>query len=86
MAALNPWLLAALGMLPPLAGAALVAAHGAMTDRLVALPFASTVTGLLLLCLAMAESQPSFVDLALALVLAGYPGTLAYAFFTERWL
>jgi multisubunit Na+/H+ antiporter MnhF subunit len=82
----SPWLLAALGLMPPLAGAALVAAQGLMTSRLVALPFATALMALVLLCLTMAENQPSFVDLALALVLVGYPGTLVYAYFAERWL
>ncbi len=83
---MNPWLLAALGLAPALAGAVLVAARGSLAQRISALPFAGAITVLMLLLLAVAFDQSSFQDLALTLALVGYPGTLIYAHFVERWL
>ncbi|SER10411.1 Multiple resistance and pH regulation protein F (MrpF / PhaF) [Faunimonas pinastri] len=86
MAGLNAWLLAALGLLPPLALSAFVALRGDPTRRLVATQFCTSNTLFMLVLLTVALDQPSFLDLGLTLVLVNYPGTLIYSHFLERWL
>jgi multicomponent Na+:H+ antiporter subunit F len=86
MAFVNAWLIAALALLPPLAGACFAAAWGQLPMRLAAIPLTGTLTVVILMLLAKAVDQPSFFDLPLALVLVSYPGTLLYTHFVERWL
>jgi multisubunit Na+/H+ antiporter MnhF subunit len=82
----NIWLTAALGLLPPLAAAGWLTATGTVANRLVALELAGTLTVFALVLLSVGYSQPSFVDLALTLVLLSFAGTLVYVHFVERWL
>jgi multisubunit Na+/H+ antiporter MnhF subunit len=82
----NIWLTAALGLLPPLAAAGWLTATGNVANRLVALELASTLTVFALVLLSVGYGQPSFVDLALTLVLLSFAGTLVYVHFVERWL
>ncbi|HZT28175.1 MAG TPA: monovalent cation/H+ antiporter complex subunit F [Pseudolabrys sp.] len=86
MAFMNVWLFATLALLLPFACAAFLALRGTMADRLVAVQFASAVAVFILMLLAKAVDQRSFLDLALTLVLVTYPGTLIYTHFLERWL
>lgn len=83
---MNIWLTAALGLLPPLAAAGWLTAMGNVANRLAALELASTVTVFALVLLSVGYGQPSFVDLALTLVLLSFTGTLVYVHFVERWL
>lgn len=83
---MNAWLVAAIALLPPLAVAVAAASFGMPSMRLVAVPFAGALVVLLLLLLPMAVAQPSFLDLALALAIASFPGLVVYAHFLERWL
>lgn len=83
---MSPWLAAALALVPPLVCAGIVAATRHSNDRLVALQLGSAITIFMLVLFAAGEDQPSFLDLALTLVLLGFPGTLAYAHVLERWL
>lgn len=83
---MNIWLTAALGLLPPLAAAGWLTAMGNVANRLAALELASTVTVFALVLLSVGYGQPSFVDLALTLVLLSFAGTLVYVHFVERWL
>jgi multicomponent Na+:H+ antiporter subunit F len=86
MAFMNAWLIAALALLPPFACGAFLALRGPMAARLVAVQFASALTVFIMILLAMAIDQPSFLDLALTLVLVTYPGMLIYTHCLERWL
>jgi multisubunit Na+/H+ antiporter MnhF subunit len=83
---MTPWLIAALALLPPLAICVVLALRGPIAERLVAVQVGTGLGVFLLMLLAMADEQPSFLDLALALVLVSYPGTLIYTHFLERWL
>jgi multicomponent Na+:H+ antiporter subunit F len=83
---MNIWLTAVVALLPPLAAAGWLAATADAANRLVALELASTIAMFALMLLAVGYRQPSFIDLALALVLLAFPGTLAYLHFVERWL
>lgn len=86
MSELNNWMVAVIGLLPPLGAAAFLALRGRSERRLIAGQFAAATTVLIVVLLAMAGDETSFLDLALALVLVGYAGTLVYAHFLERWL
>lgn len=81
-----PWLAAAIAMLPPLAVPLWVAARGQLTDRLVAVQLASTITIVAMVLLSFAFDQPSLLDLPLTLAFLGLPGTLLLTLFVERWL
>jgi multicomponent Na+:H+ antiporter subunit F len=82
----NLWLTAALALLPPLAACAWLGATGRTTDRLVALQLATALAVFMLILFARGFDQPSYIDLALTLVLLSLPGTLVYAHVLERWL
>lgn len=86
MAFMNDWLYAAIALLPPFAVAIGVASFGGSAGRLAALPFAGTLTTLILMLLSMAVGQSSFFDLALAAAFISVPGLLLYAHFLEQWL
>lgn len=83
---MNPWLAAAVALLPVLAAAGWVTATAGIGGRLVALEFASIVAFFMLMLLAVAYGQPSFIDLALTLAILSLPATFAYAHFLELWL
>lgn len=89
MARLNaaaPWLIAMLGLLPPLLAGVAAAGRGGAGGRLVAVSFATAIASLLLVTASFAFDQPATIDLALALALLGLPGILLLAMFEERWL
>lgn len=83
---MSPWLLASLGLLPPLAIAVIMCARGPVGRRLVAAQFAASVGAPLLVCLTFVLKQASSIDLALTLVMLSLPATLLFAVFVERWL
>jgi multisubunit Na+/H+ antiporter MnhF subunit len=83
---MNLWLTAAVALLPALAAAGILAATAGVSERLIALEFATVVGLFMLMLLAVGYDQPSFIDLGLTLVLLSFPGTIAYAHFLERWL
>jgi multisubunit Na+/H+ antiporter MnhF subunit len=80
------WLLAGIGLLLALVPCATALLIGRTTDRIVALQLAGTVTVQAILVLAIALAEPGFADLALALVLLNFIGTLVFTHFLERWL
>ncbi len=83
---MNVWAAALIALVPPLALTAWHVLRGRTATRLVAFELASSIGALMLVLMSMAFDQPSFVDLALALVLLSLPGTLVFAQFLERWL
>jgi multisubunit Na+/H+ antiporter MnhF subunit len=86
MASVNPWLVFVIVLLLALALPASTALRGPIEHRLVAVQLAAIIASLLLVSLSIGFSQPSFLDLAVALVLLSLPGTLVLTTFLERWL
>jgi multicomponent Na+:H+ antiporter subunit F len=82
----NAWIAAAIALLPALCVPLFVAARGRIPDRLVAAQLTAVIGAALLVVLSFGFDQPSFIDLALTLVLLSLPGTLVFALFLERWL
>jgi multisubunit Na+/H+ antiporter MnhF subunit len=83
---MNSWLIAAGALLCGLIPCGAVVLTGRLEDRFVALQLCGLVTTIDLVLIAVGLGQPSFTDLALALVLLSAPGTLLYTQFLERWL
>ncbi len=83
---MNAWLLASIGLLPPLIAAAVAAGRRGSSSRLVAVQFVVSQAVFELVLLEFAFQQPSSLGLALALELLGLPGTLILVMFRERWL
>jgi multisubunit Na+/H+ antiporter MnhF subunit len=80
------WLVAALGLLVGFTLAAIAAARGSLTERVVAFQVANTALSCLVVAFAAGLGEPAYLDLALALVLLGLVGTLAFTRFLEHWL
>ena len=86
MADLNPWLIATLALLPPLAVPLAACARGAPGQRLVAVQLLTTMGALVLAALTFVLTEASSIDLALAFGLLGAPAALLFAVVLERWL
>ena len=86
MADLNPWLLATLALLPPLAVPLVACARGPTAQRLVAVQLLTIIGVLLLAALSFVLTEASSIDLALTLGLLNVPATLLFAVVLERWL
>jgi len=80
------WLAAVIALLPAFAVPVFVACRGGSGDRLAAVQLAISLATLILVMMSFAFDQSSFIQLPLALVLLGFPGTLVLAHFLERWL
>jgi multisubunit Na+/H+ antiporter MnhF subunit len=78
--------LSVFALLPPLAAGVLAALRGPLRTRPLAIQFVGTLVSIVFVLIALAMQQPSYMDLALTLTLLSLPGTLAYAFYMERWL
>ncbi len=83
---MSAWLLASLGMLPPLLVGLVAACRGPIADRTVGLQFAFSIALFLVVDLSFAFDQASSIELALTVSLLSLPGTLLLAHFQERWL
>ena len=83
---MNPWLLAALGLLPPLAVPLLACARGPTAQRLVAVQMLTAIGVLVLVTLTFVLAEASSIDLALTFGLLGVPASLLFAVVLERWL
>lgn len=83
---MSVWTLAVIALLPPLAGAVLLACRGTLAARLVAVQLGTALGVILLALMTFAFDQPSSIDLPLTLALLALPGTLLMALFVERWL
>lgn len=80
------WVAALTALVPPLGLAVAAALRGTIAQRFAATQLATTVATFGLVVATFAIDQPSSIDLALALVLLGLPGSLLVAVFVERWL
>lgn len=83
---MSAWLLAAIGLLPPLVAALVACGRGGVSGRLVAVQLAFSLAVFVLLLLDFAFDQASSLGLVLALALLGLPGMLVLVLFRERWL
>ncbi len=83
---MSPWIAAILGLLPPLALAAILTWRGTPGQRFAAYQLVTTLGVAILVLLTFATDQASVTDLALTLVLLNLPGTLLMAVFLERWI
>jgi len=86
VAGLEPWLLATILLLPPLAAGVYASCVGSVGGRLVAAQFAGAIGGLILIATTFAFEQSSSIDLALMLCLLTLPASLLFALFAERWI
>lgn len=86
MAAMNPFMLAALALLACYVPCGWVAFTAKTMDRLAALQISVVTAVLEIMLLSAVFAQPSFIDLALALTLLSFPATLVFAYILERWL
>ncbi len=83
---MNMWLLAAFFLLLGMIPCGIVIVSATVMARLVALEMAGVIAVLALMLLAEGFGQPSFMDLALALGLLSFPGSLAFCHFLESRL
>jgi hypothetical protein len=83
---MTPWLIATLGLLPPLAVVVWHAMRGGLAALLVTVQLATSFTSLIIVLVSFAFDEPSILDLALTLGFLSLPATLLLALFAERWL
>jgi hypothetical protein len=83
---MSAWLLAAIGLLPPLIAAVVACGRGGTSGRLVAVQLAYSLSVFVLVLLDFAFDQSSSFGLVLALALLGLPAMLVLLLFRERWL
>ena len=83
---MNAFLIAAAVLLAGLGPCLWVAVRGEIVGALGALELASTITTLVLLCIAQGLNHDSFMDLALVSAILSFAGSLAFARFLERWV
>ena len=83
---MNPWMAAAIALMPPFALALLAASRGRIAARLIGVQLATSFAMIQLVLMSFAFDQSAFIDLPLTLALLTLPGTLLMAMFLERWL
>lgn len=83
---MNSWLTAAAFLLFALVPCGIVCFRGEPMERLVALEMTGVVDSLLLVLLAEGMHRIPFYDLAVALGLLAFGGSLVFVRFLERWL
>jgi multisubunit Na+/H+ antiporter MnhF subunit len=83
---MNLWLWTALALVLAVIPCGWVVVRSAPIDGLVALQAATGICTLVLLLIAQGLNRPSFYDIPLALALLGFPATILFAHFFERWL
>lgn len=86
MAVMNWFMLAAVGLLACYVPCCLTASRRRTMDRIAGLQAAVIISVLEIMVMSEALSQPSFIDLALAMALLSFPATLVFAYIMERWL
>ena len=82
----DPWLVALVALLPPLAASLVLAWRGPVAGRFVAIQLAGSVTLLILAIMSFAFDQASSIDLAVTFGVLTLPASLLYAVVLERWL
>lgn len=82
----NGWALAALAIFPAFLAVVVAAGVLNISQRLIAVQFATALSFLLMILLSFVFAQPSSIDLALTIALLTLPGTMLFTLFLERWL
>jgi multicomponent Na+:H+ antiporter subunit F len=82
----NAWLMAATALVFALIPCGIVCFKGTAMERMVGLEMAGILDCLILLLLAQGFNNPNFYDLAVALALLTFGGSLVFVRFLERWL
>ncbi len=83
---MNAWLIGATVLLFALIPCATVVFRGSPMDRVVGLEMAGMIEVLILILLAEGFHRIPFYDIALALALLAFGGSLVFVRFLERWL
>lgn len=83
---MNGWLLTAAALLVALGPCLWVVVRRPIVGALAGLELASTVTTLVLLCIAQGLRRDPFMDLALVSAVLSFAGSLCFARFLERWV
>ncbi|APR80470.1 Hypothetical protein A7982_05817 [Minicystis rosea] len=83
---MSVWWLAAAGLVIALGPCLVVAMRGAPRDRVVGLEAMAIIESQLFVVLARALGLSILYDIALALALLSFGGSLVFARFLERWL
>lgn len=83
---MNPWLVALLALLPPLAVPVALAWRGRAGQRFAAVQLAGSVGLVILAVMTFAFDQASAIDLSITFGVLTLPASLLYAVFLERWL
>ncbi len=83
---MNIWLITATVMLFTLIPCGIVVFKGSPMDRIVGLEMAGLVESFLLILLAQGFHRIPFYDIALAMALLAFGGSLVFVRFLERWL
>ena len=83
---MNAFVIAAAVLLLGLGPCVWVAVRAEIVGALGALELASTITTLVLLCIAQGLHHDSFMDLAVVSAILSFAGSLAFARFLERWV
>ena len=83
---MNAWLVTAVVLLVGLLPCLYVMLRCSIVGALAALELASTVTTLVLLCIAQGLQRDPFFDLALVSAVLSFAGSLTFARFLERWV
>ncbi len=83
---MNVWEWAALGYIVALVPPMFLLLSRHVLDRIVVQQFTSIVTSLVVVVLAQAFGQSSYLVVALTLAALSLPSALVYARFFERWL
>jgi multicomponent Na+:H+ antiporter subunit F len=80
------WLWASIALVAATLIPVVMACRGRMAERLVAVQMATALTVVALVVMSFAFDAPILMDLPLALILLGVPGTLVIAVALERWI
>jgi multicomponent Na+:H+ antiporter subunit F len=82
----NPWMLAATGLLACMIPCGIAAFRGSPMDRLLGLEMGGIVCAMFLLVMAEALGRPNFYDIGLTMALLAFGGGLVFTRFLERGL
>ncbi len=80
------WFAALLLMILSLVPCGIALMSGSLVMRLPALQLSGVLSVLSIMLVAQLYQQPSFYDLALALLILSFPGAIVFIRFVERWL
>lgn len=83
---MNAWMLAASILLLALIPCGIVLIRAPIMDRLVSLEMSGILSILIIVLLSIGFREPSFLDLALALAVLSFSGSLVFIYFLEHGL